>query len=130
MVNFISLKYRPKSLNNRTNFHSFPTSAFVNNTTLSYIPLIVCYSFYRKNEQTFAPWGSSIPLNIWRLAANSRKRSRWFPDVRMLLITQHSLSAPRTRNSFVLSLLLLQDWLTDYKLLFLSNSPHSLPKFW
>lgn len=58
----------------------------------------MCYCFHCKDEQTFAPMGSSVPLNIWQLAANSRKRSKWFPDVHVLLITQCSLSPPQPGN--------------------------------
>lgn len=99
MVNFRELKYKPKSLKTRTNFHPFPASVFVNNTVVQNMLLIVCYSFPRKDEQPFAPMGSSVPLNIWRLAASHRKRSRWFPDIHMLLITQRSFSSA-TRELF------------------------------
>lgn len=51
--------------------------------------------------------GSSVPLNIWRSAANCRKRSKWIPDIHVLLITQCSLSPLWLGNSFLSLLLLL-----------------------
>lgn len=107
MFGFTELKYKPKSPKTRINFHPFPAGMFVSNTVLPNLLLIVCSCFSCEEEQAFAPMGTTAMLNIWRSATNHRKRSRWFPDIHVLLIIQCSLSPLQPWNSFHSLLFLL-----------------------